>query len=349
MATETQVELVLDTTELQKFSPSDAVIAQLAEQYMPLTINGIEDKEGLQKVHDARMEVKRWRVDVEKKRKELKADALEYGRKVDAEAKRITKMLEPIEQHLLSQETAVKEEIERIKEQKKREAEQKLADRVDKLRAVGDKTPGVLLRDWSDEGFEAHLKDATAKFEAEQARLEAERIEQEKIQQAERERMEAERQKLEEQRAEIERQRAEAEAKRKAEEERLAEERRIQEQKLAAERAELEAERRRQEKVRRQQEAEQKAKEAAERARVETEQRIERERLAEIERQKAEEAKRLEEEEKRPDLEKVRAFIGSIEELKIPVLSEKQQELQNRIRSEVTDFIGYLKRMIGDE
>jgi len=64
------------------------------------------------------MVVKNHRVAVEKKRKDLKADALEWGRKVDAEAKRISALLEPIEVHLQTEEDKVTKEKERIKAEK---------------------------------------------------------------------------------------------------------------------------------------------------------------------------------------------------------------------------------------
>jgi len=76
-------------TQIAKFNLPDTAIALMATAYLPLTIADVNDTEGFKAVHEARMVVKSKRVDVEKVRKELKADALEYGRKVDAEAKRI--------------------------------------------------------------------------------------------------------------------------------------------------------------------------------------------------------------------------------------------------------------------
>ena len=64
-------------TGIVKFVPTDTAIAELRDRYMALKINGIEDREGFKAVHEARMVVKTKRVDVEKKRKELKADAME--------------------------------------------------------------------------------------------------------------------------------------------------------------------------------------------------------------------------------------------------------------------------------
>ena len=110
-------------TQLARFSPTDAAIAELAEEYLTLQISGLDDTEGYAIVHRARMDVKGKRVAVEKVRKELKADALDYGRKVDAEAKRLTALLEPIETHLSEQERAIDDEKERIKNAARLKAE----------------------------------------------------------------------------------------------------------------------------------------------------------------------------------------------------------------------------------
>ena len=74
--------------QLARFSPTDAAIAALSDEYLPLRIVDVKDVAGYKAVHQARMDVKGKRVAIEKVRKELKADALEYGRKVDAAAKR---------------------------------------------------------------------------------------------------------------------------------------------------------------------------------------------------------------------------------------------------------------------
>ena len=114
---------------LVRFDVAEEAIAELHQQYMPMTIAGLNDRKGLVAVHDARMHVKGLRVQVEKKRKELKADALEYGRIVDREAKRITALLAPIEEHLQSQEQAVLDEKALLKreEEARKAASQKIA------------------------------------------------------------------------------------------------------------------------------------------------------------------------------------------------------------------------------
>ena len=70
------------------------------------------------------------RVNIEKKRKELKASSLEFGRAVDGEAKRLTSAVLEVESHLLSQRKIVEDEKERIKkeiEEIERKAQEKLA------------------------------------------------------------------------------------------------------------------------------------------------------------------------------------------------------------------------------
>ena len=101
-----------------KYDITNAAIKQMENEYMVLTVQGLDDEAGFKMVHEARMVVKNHRVAVEKKRVNLKAGALEYGRKVDSEAKRIIGLLEPIEAHLQTEEDKVTKEKERIRTQK---------------------------------------------------------------------------------------------------------------------------------------------------------------------------------------------------------------------------------------
>ena len=128
------MEIDFIKTELQKFNVADAVISQMATEYMPLKVSGIEDKIGLKKVHDARMVIKGKRIEVEKKRKELKESSLRFGQAVDGEAKRITKLLSPIETHLENEESIVEKEKERLQVEAEEMARRKLQDRIERLR-----------------------------------------------------------------------------------------------------------------------------------------------------------------------------------------------------------------------
>jgi septal ring factor EnvC (AmiA/AmiB activator) len=232
-----------------KFNLSDSAIAQLREQYLPLVIAGLDDKKGYQLVREARLTIKGKRVEVEKTRKELKEESLAYGRAVDAEAKRISAALEPIEDHLTKQEKAIDDEKERIRAEKERERERQraalLQARVDQLTPLGAPIDLIALAVMNDQEFDTALLAATVAHEREQERLahvEAER------QTAQRQRLAEEKQKLaeedrrqREELAEIERRAREKLAAIKAEEDASRQAIAKEEQRLAAEKAEQEA------------------------------------------------------------------------------------------------------------
>jgi hypothetical protein len=240
--------------EIVKYDVTDAAISDMKARYMALTVKGLDDRQGLAEVHEARMFVKGKRLEVEKKRKELKADALAWGQKVDAEARRITKLLEPIETHLTTEEEKITKEKERIKAEAERKAQETAQDRVNQFAQVGRPLPFAEALSLPDGEFSAMITIARAEYEAEQARIEAEkRIEAERAA-AEKKAREEEAAKLAAERADLERIRAEQEAaqrvieaaKRALELEQArkeAAERAIQEAKEAAQRAKEEAER----------------------------------------------------------------------------------------------------------
>ena len=192
---------------------------------MELTITDIDDKEQFDAVHAARMIVKGKRVEVEKRRKELKADALAYGKLVDTEAKRITGKLESIESHLDVEERKVTDEQKRIKEEADRTEKEKIDRRIADLAEFGQHLPFFEIAGWNDAKYDEVLLAAMEKYEAEQNRLadeeaarkaESERLEKVRLEQEaeakrlaevnriERESIEAERRKIAEANAKIE-------------------------------------------------------------------------------------------------------------------------------------------------
>lgn len=152
--------------QLARFSPTDGAIAELAQKYLPLSIADVNDRVGYVMVHRARMDIKNKRCAVENMRKELKADALDYGRNVDAEAKRITALLEPIETHLLEQEQTIDAEKERIKNAARLKAEAEAKAKADAEEAA---------RKAAQEAEAAALRAERQKLEAERLAMEAER------------------------------------------------------------------------------------------------------------------------------------------------------------------------------
>lgn len=287
---------VSNKPELIEWRKQDAAIAQLAEQYMPLRIEGLNDKIGFKKVHDARMVVKNTRVAVEKKRKELKADALAYGQAVDSEARRLTKLLEPIESHLQAEEDAIEAEKDRLRKIEEDAKQAALQKRLDALKDYGVVANPFAIAELTEERFQEQLDAA-------------------KVAAVERDRL-----------AGIERKRLADEA----------EARRIEGEKLSAERAELDRQRKEQDAERAKIDAERRAvelekakQEAAEKSRIETEQRLARQAAQEkqaaaaeaqrlADKAKAEEAARLKAEAERPYREKLLAVCIAIESITIP-------------------------------
>lgn len=241
--------------EFAEWRKQDAAIAEMREKFLPLTINGIDDKDGFKAVHDARMIVKNTRVAVEKKRKELKEDALAYGRAVDSEAKRLTAMLEPIESHLEAEESAVTEAKAKIQREAEEAKQRALQARMEALAEYGVYRPPAAVAALTPEEYAALLSQSKTAFDEAKAEAEAAAAKRK----AEEEALAAERARLEEiqrqQKAEADRLAAE---KKKLDDERLARERAAELEKAkaeAAEKARIEAERKH---------AEQQAKEKAE-------------------------------------------------------------------------------------
>ena len=99
------------------FSVTDAGIAELEAKHRGLVV-AHGDKKGYLALTQAIAEVRTARTDVEKRRKELKQDVLDYGRLVDSTAKQITERLEAIEGPLKANKEQIDAENERIRKEK---------------------------------------------------------------------------------------------------------------------------------------------------------------------------------------------------------------------------------------
>lgn len=267
--------------ELCRVSLPEDQIAALGERYLALKIKDAKDKAGLDAVHKARMIVKNHRIAIDKRREELKADSIAYGRRIESEAKRLMGLLAPIEEHLLSEEKRVKDEEERIKREKmeaerlKAEAEARAAREAEEARIAAERE---------------ELERQRAAMRAEQERLDAIRREQDAAAHAERERL-----------AEIERKQREESARIEAEKKRLADAENERQRQIELE----EAKRTAAEKARAETEARLKREqEEAEKIRIEAERRV------------AEETARAEA--MRPDVEKIQAFAGTLRAIQFP-------------------------------
>ena len=223
------------------FSVTDAGIAELEAKHKGLVV-AHGDKKGYLALTQAIAEVRTARTDVEKRRKELKQDAIDYGRLVDSTAKQITERLEAIEGPLKANKEQIDAENERIRKEKEEAERLRIAGiqsliaaianapaafaaaSTERLRQAIEKAEAMEISIADYEEFTQQATDAkaaaiaalnyllTARIAAdeaeaariaEQARIDAER-------KAEAERLAAEQARLAAERAEFDRQQAEA-------------------------------------------------------------------------------------------------------------------------------------------
>ena len=123
-------ELGTISTEIQEYSQTAAALAELNARYGNVVWSP-RTTDGMAAAKKARAEVKGYRTDLEAKRKELKAPALERCRLIDDEAKRITAELLKLEQPI---DQAIKAEEARIAAEKA-EKERIERERVSEIRA----------------------------------------------------------------------------------------------------------------------------------------------------------------------------------------------------------------------
>jgi chromosome segregation ATPase len=304
------------TSQVVAFSPSEAAIAQLARDYLPLKTCGLEDKEAYETVRKARIHVKTLRVEIEKRRKTLNSDALAWQKKVNAAAKQLTSLLEPIETHLLQQEG----DFERLKEEKRtaearaREAEYQAKRKAELEELAREKAE--LDRQRAE--IEAERQKQAAALKAQQDAIDADRRKQEEAAAAERRRL-ADMAKARQD--ELDAREAEQRARLKAEQDKIDAANRLREQQAAAA-AKIEADRLHAIEVERARQ------EAAEKARIETEERLAWEAEQRSERERLAEAARIKAESLRPARDRILAIAETLSHIDVPAGSIGCQDEQ---------------------
>lgn len=227
-----------------KFNVTDSEIAKMKDEYMSLTINGIDDKLGFKKVYESRQIVKKTRTSLVKAANEMKEQAIAWQRKVNGEKDRIVGELEAIEGHLQGEEDKIEAEKAKIQKEKDDAEAARIQARIDKLAAFGFAIDYVTITAIDEPTFEKvlanakaeHEKELAAKAEAdrlakeEESRLKAEREELEKLR---KERDEAQRI-INENNERIAKEQREREANLVREQQRLLQEKFDQEQKIKA-------------------------------------------------------------------------------------------------------------------
>jgi len=333
--------------EVIEYGVTEAALAELKGKYAKVPDAGTKEGYALCKAGIA--EIRPLRTSVEKRRKELKADALAYGRKVDDLAKTITNALVAIEQPMKDAKQVVDDEVKRIEEEK-RQAEIKrienIQSRIVEIKSFGD---GLLNADSkllqysidslnstviSDEHYGEFCDAASEAINATQERLTAalnERLELER-QQEENERIrkeqEAESKRLAEEQAEIQRQQEVDAAKLKEEQEEFRKQQAEAQAKIDAEAAELKKKQDEMQSELKRQEDERLAEERAEAEKVKAEkEQLEREKheVEEAEQMAKEvEAERQRVAAMKPDADKLKLFAGDLLIMDFPELEDEK-------------------------
>lgn len=155
---------------LEKFNPTTAELAALADRSKKLIVTDLGDRAQLALVHDYRMELKAARVNIEKCGKAIREDANKFQKAVIAKERELIAMIEPEELRLKQ----IEEQAEKhsLMEERRR----KLPERMERLKAVeGTYTEDEVLQ-MDDVTFEAHFNRLQGDLNAKAAqKLEAEK------------------------------------------------------------------------------------------------------------------------------------------------------------------------------
>lgn len=188
----------MNDLNIEKFNPGVAEITKLAEEFRALTIAGVDDKAGYKAVDEARKKLKATRVQIEKDGKALRADALEWQRKIIAKEKELIGLIEPVEIELSLKQKAINDEKEKIRRKGL------MPERMARLQSIGVTISEETLLFMEDEKFAAYFNSKNAEFLAEKERkLKAEKEEAERKQREEQEKIDAEKRKIEEEKVRL--------------------------------------------------------------------------------------------------------------------------------------------------
>lgn len=154
--------------DLEQFNPTRAELQDLAEKYSKIEIKGVEDKIGYQLADEARKNLKRKRVEIEKKGKEMRDEAIKFQKAVISKEKEFVAIIEPIEIALQEKQNAIDWEIEK---RKRLEFLPAKIERLAKINVLADEEE-ILKMD--DQKFEVYFNEKHAEYLAEVERKQKE-------------------------------------------------------------------------------------------------------------------------------------------------------------------------------
>lgn len=203
----TKPETAIATTEqfisqqLQKFEFTEEGLIKLVDEVKELKVTGIEDKEGLKKVHEGRMRLARARTGITKGGKALREFSNTYNKAVLERESTLVAIVSPTEEALKKQEDEIEYQKQEKKAQEQREEDAKIQTRIDALAKFDFAVDITTLKAWSEDQFNETLVDAEKEFNEKERK----RQEEEQKKAEEREQLKKQKEAQEAERAELER------------------------------------------------------------------------------------------------------------------------------------------------
>lgn len=195
-------ERVLSEYQIEPTEPVKATLQAIVKQYSEIQITDWQNQEEVEQADRARKDLVKLRNNIDKKRKELKAESLETGRAIDAIAKELTAIIGPTEEKIKAE--LSKAESEKARQQELESNIRLLEGRKQELKSLGvemteEDLLNITMADYTltvENAREAIVAEAQRKreeaeskaaeerrqAELQQAREEAAREEREKIQ-----------------------------------------------------------------------------------------------------------------------------------------------------------------------
>ena len=143
---------------LDLFNPKKAELVTLTENVKDLKINGIDDVEGYEKVKVAQKELQQTRLDIKKKGKEAREEALSYQKGVIVLENELLEVIVPVEKQLKDKRDGI-DEMKRIEKRKK-----SLPDRLLRLLEIEIQGDATILLGMDDKQFNEYFYDEKAKY-----------------------------------------------------------------------------------------------------------------------------------------------------------------------------------------
>ena len=181
---------------IEKFNPTKSELLLMADKYKNLTIKNIDDKEGYMAVYQARLELKKARVNLKKNGKAAREEALAYQKSVIALENELVGIIEPLEKDLEAKQAVIDKEIEK---NKRKALLPQRRERLNNINATATddeiiSMTDVEFQDFCNKAYSKFLEDKEKAIKIEEEKKAFELAEAETKKKAEQDKIEAERQ-----------------------------------------------------------------------------------------------------------------------------------------------------------